>query len=338
LLEREELIKTDGAYLTITDMETFDYVEGRILVTSGSGNEEGSLYCNANVYYYGTLRVDSTTPGIIFVPSPETTQAGQALYYRFYDIFTSTLKELFQKTFKISPKADKKNFFIELNEPYCRVSLFYKAVVVEVTFKYQIFARVQSRNLIQTQLEGVDPSKTFIRDSSEIEKAWKSVLYEKLPKEISDPDWATMFFTETFSVLKKGVRVSKIEHNVDVSIVLFDFVPEDPSAPVFQVGEYQFGFPVPKTIGNALREKRQNVIDVLQDIVVYLSFSRNEDELRSFVEITDSHIQQARTFPSPMLSGKPYAIYKEFLFSEEVNLIEEIPEAIMNFLRRRKGR
>jgi len=337
LLEKEELIKTDDVYLTITDMETFDYVEGRILITSGQEGGEGHLYCHLNVYYYGVLYVDSPS-GEIFVPQPETTQAGHALYYRFYDSFTSTLKELFLDTFGISPKVDKKDFLINLNEPYCKVGLSYKAIVVEVAFKYQIFARTRSRNLIQAQTKGVDPSRTFVRSSSEIAKGWETVLRGRLPKEVSDPDTATKFFTETFSVLKKDAKITKPEHSIDVSFVLFDFIFEDPSVPAFQVGEYQFGFPVPKTIGNALREKKQNVTDVLQDIMVYLSLLRNEDELRSFVEITDSHIQQARTFPSPMLFGRPYAIYKEFLFSEEVSLIEEIPEAIMRFLERRKGR
>jgi len=317
-------------------METFDYVEGGILVFSGEEDEKGSLFCNLSVYYHGVLRVDSSS-WEIFVPQPETTQAGHALYYRFYDAFTPTIKDLFLKTFGISTQGGKKDFFIELNEPYCNVSLSYKSLVVDVVFKYRIFAQTQLRNLIRTQREGIDPSKSLIRDSSEIEENWKSVLHGKLPKEISDPTWATMFFTQTFSVLKKDVKISKIEHDLDVSFTVFDFIYENPTVP-FQLGEYRFGFPVSKGFGNYLREQKGDIEDILGRIAAYLSMMRTEGALKSVVKITDSHIQQARSFPHPMLSGKPYAVYREFLLSEEVDLFGELPNRIVDFLDERGKR
>jgi len=336
MFEKEELLRTDDVYVIITDMETFDYVEGRILVFSGDEDEKGFLFCNLSVYYRGVLHVDSPSWDIA-VPQPEVARTGHALYYRFYDAFTPTIKDLFLKTFGVPTRGGKEDFSIDLTEPYCNFSISYKSIVVDVIFKYRIFARTQLRNLIRAQREGTDPTKTFIRDSSEIEKAWESVLYEKLPKEVSDPTWATMFFTQTFSVLKEDVEVSKTEHDLDVSFVVFDFVTETPAVP-FQLGEYRFGFPVSKDFGNTLRKMKGNVEGVLMNIVFYLSVMRTEEGLKSVVKITESHIEQAKSFPSPMLSGKPYAVYGEFLFSEEADLFEELPRQIINFLdERRKG-
>jgi len=331
LLEKEELVRTDNVYLTITDMETFDYVEGRVLVTSGREDEEGYLYCNLSVYYYGVLSVESPTDEIT-VPQPQIPSAQQAIYYRLYDTVTTTLRELVIDTLKISPKVGKKDFSINLNEPFCRLGISHRALVVNAVFKYQIFARVRPRNLIRAQMEGVDPSETFIRGSFEISRSWEAVLGERLPKELSDPDSATKFFTEMFPILKKDLKVKKIENSIDVSFTLFDFIFEDPSAPAFQLGEYQFGFPVSKDLGNVLRERRGDVGEILTRIGAYLSLMGTEEALRSVVKITESHTEQAKSFPSPMLSGKPYAIYKEFLFSEEVDLFEELPRQIMNFL------
>lgn len=334
MLEKEEIVKTDDAYVTVTDMETFDYVEGRILITSEE-NVKGHLYSNLSVYYYGVFYVDSPT-GEEFVPQPETSAASHALYYRFYDVITSTLKELFFDLLKISPKS-KKEFSISLNEPYCKVTPMYKSIVVEVVFRYQVFAYTDAQKVIQAQTRGTDPTRTFIRDSSMVAREWANVLRERIPTELSTPESATKFFSETFSILKRDAKVTKIEHSVDISFILFDFIPENPPAPPLHVAEYWFGFPASKEFGNTLRRMKRDVEGVLRNISVYLSLLRSEEALRSVVEITDSHIQQAQSFPNPMLFGRPYAIYKEFVFNEEMDIFE-IPERILDFLKRRMER